>query len=304
MRTWRVGTFSMGAALLLLGIYLLLSQLMGFNIEHIMISWWPIILVILGLEILLFLLFSRKEKPFLKYDFISIFFVAVLGMSGIGFALLSSSGVLQSVSAYMNSEENTYEIENVEQAIGENVKRVVVSTGGNPISIEGTDLNEVSMFGTVHSTLANSEMSKMDYVSMNEKGDTLYINIKRMPEYSNGPFNHYTSMDATLLVPVNLQLEVEAEGSSVTVKPRLLKSDWTVDGSSDLNVMLEEASDVSLLADGVQELGGNEQKWTITDREKADSYSEPAFDASFKTGEGSHTLQIVNGYRVSLHTMK
>ncbi|WP_282156034.1 hypothetical protein [Cytobacillus gottheilii] len=304
MRTWRVGTFSMGAALLLLGIYLLFSQLMGFNIEHIMISWWPIILVILGLEILLFLLFSRKEKPFLKYDFISIFFVGVLGMSGIGFALLSSSGVLQSVSAYMNSEEHTYDIKNMEQAIGEDVKRVVVSTGGNPISIEGTDINEVSMFGTVHSTLANSEMSKMDYVSMNEKGDTLYINIKRMPEYTNGPFNHHTSMDATLLVPVGLKLEVEADGSSVKVKPRLLKSDWTVDGSSDLNVMLEEASDVSLLADGVQDLGGNEQVWTISNREKADSYSEPAFDASFKTGEGSHTLQIVNGYRVSLHTMK
>ncbi len=294
----------MGAALLLLGIYLLLSQLMGFNIEHIMISWWPIILVILGLEILLFLLFSRKEKPFLKYDFISIFFVGVLGMSGIGFALLSSSGVLQSVNAYMNSEEHTYDLQGMETAIGENIKRVVVDTGGNPISVEGTDLNEVSMFGTVHSTLADAEMSKKEYVSMIEKGDTLYINIKKMPEYTNGPFNHYTSMDATLLVPVGLQLEVDAKGSAITVKPRSLKSDWTVDGSSDLSVILEEASDVSLLAEGVQELGGDEKDWTITDREEADSYSEPAFDASFKTGEGSHSLQIVNGYRVSLHMMK
>lgn len=304
MRTWRVGTFSMGAALLLLGIYLLLSQLMGFNIEHIMISWWPIILVILGLEILLFLLFSRKEKPFLKYDFISIFFVGILGMSGIGFALLSTSGVLQSVSAYMNSEEHTYDIESMEQAIGENIKRVVVDTGGNPISVEGTDLNKVSMFGTVHSSSANEKVSKTDYVSMVEKGDTVYINIKRAPQYTNGPFNHYSSLDATLLVPVGLQLEVDAEGSSITVKPRSLKSDWTVEGSSDLSVTLEEESDISVLADGVQELGGNEQQWTITDKKEADQYSESLFDASYKTGEGSHSLQIVNGYRVSLHTVK
>ena len=67
MRTWRVGTISMGASLLLLGVFLLLSQIVGWDLTRVMISWWPIILVVLGIEILVYLLLSKSEKPVLKY---------------------------------------------------------------------------------------------------------------------------------------------------------------------------------------------------------------------------------------------
>ena len=45
MRTWRVGSFSMGIALLSLGIILLLSHFFSFDLTFVMTAWWPVLLV-------------------------------------------------------------------------------------------------------------------------------------------------------------------------------------------------------------------------------------------------------------------
>src|SRR3954451_19770477 len=137
MRTWRVGTFSMGASLLFLGIFLLLSQLFGLDITRVMIAWWPVILVVLGVEILVFLFLFRKEKSFLKYDFLSILFVGILGTLGIGFALFSSTGMFEKIDDWLNHEEQTMDLPVFEHQLEGDVKRVVVDTGSSPLTIEG-----------------------------------------------------------------------------------------------------------------------------------------------------------------------
>lgn len=72
MRTWRVGSISMGTLLLFLGVLLLLSQLAGWDSSHVLAGWWPVLLIVLGAEILVYLFQSKEEKPLLKYDFLSI----------------------------------------------------------------------------------------------------------------------------------------------------------------------------------------------------------------------------------------
>ncbi|NRD77721.1 hypothetical protein HPT25_09715 [Bacillus sp. BRMEA1] len=89
MRIWRVGTFSMGALLVLLGLLLFLSKFFELSIVQVMTAWWPILLIVLGIEILLYLFWSRQENPVLRYDILSIFFVGLLGTMGIVFAFLS-----------------------------------------------------------------------------------------------------------------------------------------------------------------------------------------------------------------------
>ncbi len=78
MRTWRVGTFSMGLSIIALGCFLLFSVIKGTQILDSLTAWWPVLLIILGAEILLYLLFSKKEQSFIKYDIFSIFFIGVL----------------------------------------------------------------------------------------------------------------------------------------------------------------------------------------------------------------------------------
>lgn len=77
MRTWRVGTFSMGLSIISLGCFLLFSVIQGTKVLDSLTAWWPVLLIILGVEILLYLLFSKKEQSFIKYDIFSIFFIGV-----------------------------------------------------------------------------------------------------------------------------------------------------------------------------------------------------------------------------------
>lgn len=306
VRTWRVGTISMGASLLFLGIFLLLSQFIGLSLSHIMISWWPIILVVLGLEILVYLFLSRTEKPHLKYDFLSIFFVGIIGMVGIGFAVLSSTGLLDFIDKNLTREERTLELPELTTKIDGKIKRVVLNAEHYPISIEGTPSDEVSAFGTYTATLGKGEtlVSKVeDYISVYEKGDTLFLNVKRLPQETGGFVNFYANLDATILVPDNVKLEIVGQDNPVTLKPREMKSNWIVENVSEVSIFLEKDSDVDISAVRVGELISQNGEWTITSKDSTNEeyYEEQqSKSGSFKLGEGTHSINIVRAYQVSL----
>ncbi|MFO1442400.1 hypothetical protein KDN24_04000 [Bacillus sp. Bva_UNVM-123] len=318
MRTWRVGTFSMGASLLFLGIFLLLSQIFGFKLVHVMMSWWPVILIVLGLEILIFLFLSRQEKPFLKYDFFSIFFVGILGMVGIGFAIVSSTGILDKMDEALQREERTIDLPELEYSIKNTVQRIVVDTGDYPLAIEGTSDNAISLFGTYRANAGKKEKllsNANDYVLIREKGDTLYVSIKGLPSESVGPFNRYSSssLSATILIPNDIKLEVTGNDNSIVLKPRALTSDWTIDRASTLSVQMEKNSDVMVLAKGLLEIQGDQTNWNVTREQVEDveeveeTYSDdevseqPIKLATYQTGQGTHKLQVTNSYRVDVN---
>ncbi|PLR85623.1 hypothetical protein CVD25_16045 [Bacillus canaveralius] len=312
MRTWRVGTFSMGASLLFLGIFLLVSRIFGYSLMNIMMAWWPTLLVVLGLEILLFLILTKQEKPYLKYDFLSILFVGLLGTAGIGFAVLSSTGLIEKVEETLSRQEKTLDLPGFSQNVEGEISRVVVETENFPITIEGTTEREISIFGKYRAHLGKNEVlveDVEDYLSVQKKGDSLYVSIKGLPS-ETGPFEQYTSLDVTLLVPNDLKLEVAANENEVTMKPRTLQNDWSIDRASSVAVHLQENSDINLSAVGVQELNSTGHEWQVSSPENQESagdpakeYTEPNKNGSLKMGEGTHRLNIMNTYSVSLNSL-
>src|SRR5690625_4944367 len=148
MRTWRVGTISMGLTLILLGIFLVLSQLLNWKPAYAMMSWWPIILIVLGLEILIYLFLSKQDSPIVKYDLFSIFFVIVIGIVGIGITAISSTGILDKIYEWANYEIKTIDLPEYSVELEDNIERIVVHTGPDPLTIETGITNEVAVFGT------------------------------------------------------------------------------------------------------------------------------------------------------------
>ena len=62
----------MGLIMVALGIIMLVSQILNTSvIEHI-IRWWPIVLILIGLEILAYVFLSKQEEPKVKFDVFSI----------------------------------------------------------------------------------------------------------------------------------------------------------------------------------------------------------------------------------------
>jgi hypothetical protein len=302
MRTWRVGTFSMGASLVFLGLFLFLSRFLGFDLVHVMSAWWPILLIVLGIEILLYLFFSRLEKPILKYDFVSIIFVGLLGMVGILFATLSATGIMEKVEEVVAREEVSFELPDFSYKMDDSIKRVVLRTVDYQTTIEATEEKEVSMFGTYRTQTSKKEKllaSADDYVYANQKGDTLYINVKTLPNES-GPFYSHREVASTILIPKGVELEVISSGADITLNPRDLVNHWSINGASSLDVKVAENSDLTIAAVGVGEVKGKDGAWKVT--EKGDPNEGVERNAVYQSGEGKYRINITNTYNVSLNS--
>lgn len=299
MRTWRVGTFSMGASLLLLGVYLLTSQILKLDVSSILLSWWPIIFIILGGEILLYLFFSKQEKPNLKYDVFSILFVGVLGTVGITIALLSMTGIVDKVSANMDLEQRTGDLPTFDFTLKDEIKRVVVDTGSTGLTVEGSTGRELSVFGTYNATQLEEKpliADVEDYMTSNVKGDTLYLSFKELPRESIVMFQNYSSLDPTLVVPPDVTLEIDGNYNEITMKPRQLTADWDINNGSTVNVYMNKESNAQIIVSDIGDLNAEKEPSKLIREEKVDEYEAPqkVEEAIVKYGDGKHTISVTN----------
>jgi len=305
MRTWRVGTFSMGASLLFLGLFLFFSKFLNFELVQVMTAWWPLLLIVLGGEILLYLFLSRQEKPMLKYDFLSIIFVGLLGTVGIAFAVLNTTGLMDKVEEVMTREERSFELPSFSYQMDDSIKRVVVRTVGYDMTIEATEEKEVSMFGTYRvQTGKKAKLLKSadDIIAANKKGDTLYLNVKTLPS-EIGPFDSQGIVVGTILVPKDVKLEVIGNDNSLTLKPRTLANDWNIERASSIVVDVTENSNLKVAAIGVENVSGKDGEWQVSEKENAEGANyKTRKNAVYQSGEGKYRIHIAGAYDVSLNT--
>lgn len=305
MRTWRVGTISMGISLVGLGLVLLVSQIADMNLTTILLSWWPLLFIILGAEILLYIYFSRKESSFVKYDILSILFVGLLGTTGIVLILLTSSGLMDQVRAAVNSEEKTVNLPGFNQKAGKGIQRVVLDSGPYPLTIESGNDGEVSVFGTYGERVmedADSLLKKAeDYLLVERNGDTLYISFKDLP-IQNGLLDSGTmNLKATLIIPAELAVEIDGQSTDLVLKPRKLLNDWSVKDSGNLSVFLQDNSDIKIDAREAEELEGPENGWKMTEvKQETNEEGIVKKNGIFNTGEGKHTLTVTDTFNVNV----
>ncbi|MEH7093690.1 hypothetical protein [Neobacillus vireti] len=303
MRTWRVGTFSMGASLIFLGLFLFFSKFLSLDLAEVLMAWWPVLLVVLGVEILVYLFLSRQEQPILKYDFLSIFFVGLIGTAGIVFAVLSSAGVMGKVEEVMAREVRSYDLPDFSYQTDESIKRVVIRSVGYDMTVESTESKEVSMFGTYRIESAKKASllkNAKDIVTANQKGDTLYVNFKMLPD-EMGLFHSQGMVAATVLVPSYVKLEVVGSNDSLSLKPRTLANDWDIESSSAVAVDVMKNSNMIVRTVGVDQLNGKD--WKITEEPKGEELgSEGPKNAEYQSGDGKYHIHISNAYEVKLNT--
>jgi hypothetical protein len=298
VKKWRVGTFSMGICLVLLGVTLLLSMMFQFEVVQIFWSWWPAILVLLGLEILVYLYFSKSEHPFVKYDIFSILFIGVLGMIGIFFFLLSSVGVVEEVSTMVSAREETWDIPPFDMSVPADVQKVVLDFGRHPVSVEGIDGAELSVFGTYRvsgSREGELVQNAEDYVTVNRKGDILYVSLKELPR-KVGLVSNHISTELTVTVPLDTQLTVKGD-TGLSLHPGRLQADWLVQNVAWVDVYLTDESDLRLNPDSVQIVSMGYDQWVeqvSVDRDETNI--EP-----LTLGEGTHRLQVLKAGSVRIY---
>ncbi|MEI2404038.1 hypothetical protein [Niallia taxi] len=311
MRTWRVGTFSMGLSLLLLGVFLLLSQILEWDITTALKLWWPVILVVLGLEILLYLFLSKQEKPYLNFDIFSILIVGILGTAGIIMVFLQTSGFIDLIQDEIKKEERTLDLPAYEQNISNDINRVVVEGDGiGQLKVDGTNDRNVSLFGTYRQDSSLDKIAKLeDYVTTSHKGDTLYIRVKERPYQTSTFYSDYSNMDATLLVPTDVQLEITNLKSNLSINPRGLKSDWKVSGAGELDIDIQETNNVMVSVENTQVENGENQNWSfVKEAEDTDEHEstedDTTYNGNYKKGKADHHIYVFNSALLQLNDKK
>ncbi|WP_416151178.1 hypothetical protein ACM26V_09500 [Salipaludibacillus sp. HK11] len=303
MKTFRVGTVSMGSALLLLGVFLLISTFTGMDLYPVLMSWWPIILIILGIEILLFLFFRGKQELSLKYDVFSIVFIGFLGTVAVVFAIISSMGITEKVSASLFSEEVSTDFPAFDQVVDSEIERIVFETTQGDVSIEGMNNQELTIFGTFNERIlpeASSRVSETDdYMSVNQRGDTLFVTFKDLPIQDH--WNNYYSMKSfQILVPNDVAVEVRSRGTNLSLRPREVLSNWTVDGGDSVSLYAPKNSDLLIEAIGVNQLSSdNNSEWDLTTDEEESSDERQS--GKMILGDETNHFRLTDAYNVAVY---
>lgn len=172
----------MGAALAGMGVLLVVSHFNGLSGLDQGLLWWPLLLVVLGAEIMVYLWRSQGDQPVLRYDLFSIAFIALLGMFSIVLTTVNASGIFSEIRGLVSAREVQAEALKLST---DGIERIVVQgtpywNGMLKIDPGSAGLNEVQAFGTCYYEVGSNEKAP-DVVKLagaHVVGKTLYVQLK------------------------------------------------------------------------------------------------------------------------------
>lgn len=268
-RQWRVGTFSMGTVLIVFGLILLLAQFNDYSAVRLVSTWWPAIMIVLGLEILAALYFSGEDKPTIKYDFFSILMVLLIGGVSFGMYAISTIGILPAIVETVSSRMHTVEVIEERFELKEDIKNIVVNAGGPnssffSICVQEADANEVLAFAKAAIPAQSQEAAEAlvagSLVNSHTVGDTLFIDLESLAGSSH--FQQSPSVEHTIILPRGRSVQIDSDfGAPLQLKINDLTSRWAVNIPGRVNVSISRYANVRVEV-FARRLGG-ESEWTL-----------------------------------------
>lgn len=310
MRKWRVGTFSMGILLIILGITLFISLIKDFSAINYLISAWPIILIILGAEILLYIYFSKDDQPKVKYDFLSMLFVIIIGTIAIGSYSLTTIGILPRVQEMISSKYFLISIPEQSISLEENIEKIIVNMPNNRIftdvRIKKTNESEVVIIGNANvfeksfdtaSGFLNSENIKHHQI-----GNTILVEFDELvkkEEFSTG----ISQLEYMIFLPEHVDLEfISVNYVNLTIDGAAINDNFIINTEGKVTINFFEDSNVTLeaIVPSAHYLSGN-INWDIETNNTDDSNHDSSTLGKFQLSSGSNNLKIISKSTVEVN---
>lgn len=222
----------MGILLIGTGILLLISELQGFNGAGMILRWWPVILIVLGLEILAHIMLSHEEQSKIKFDglsiFLTIFIILVCtGVYGIGSFFHSdfSQSILGEIGYYKNESivNQKYDFNPAE------VEKMQISNVKGNISVESYEGETIKVDTSI--IIRNNDEEKalklvQDLIEVSE-GKTLTLHTR-----DNGILqdsrNYQVSVNYSVKVPKEIEYIIKNRFGEIRLDN--LAGDVKIDG--------------------------------------------------------------------------
>ncbi|WP_407270833.1 hypothetical protein [Radiobacillus sp. PE A8.2] len=282
MRKWRVGSISMGLALVMLGVFILLSQFTNIDIINISMMWLPIVLIALGLEIIVYIILSKQEQPRVQYDILSILFIIALGAVSLVTFIAISTGLVQLINNEVHAEVKQAVLPSIEKEVNESIVQIVINSSNSNVSLEPNDTDTIHLFGTYQTGTNVDEINNNEIVTFEQVGDTLYVQLLDAPDRHGLLDNYNAAYDVTLSLPGDINVEVRTYVDEMHLDLSKIKSSWYVQDSNTVTLSEADHADVTItMPDEDYELLEEE----VATSEVAETEGNNQATTSFGTGE-------------------
>ncbi len=301
MRQWRVGTLSMGLLLVFTGVGLLLGQFNKMAVVDLSLKWWPLLFILLGMEVLLQNQFKKDENSKIKYDIFSIIIILGIVLSGLSLQTLSQVGLVERARYSISSQ--VFEIQDsTEIPLEAGIQKIVLATGGNQVNIHSSQGNSI----LANSNLQIRAQSKQEAqgtddqsqkISQQRVANTLYIDLQ-----SNHGSNQIVDCRYALIIPEQINVEIGGADSFLNINLDSIQNDWEINGSGVCAIKLPTGADLMVNAwlNNEVPLHGNlvwnKSKLGLNANKQIDnpeSVGESQVQAQSKLGNGSHKMNIL-----------
>ncbi len=297
MRKWRVGSLSMGVLLISLGIVLLAALIKETAIITQILNWWPIVLIILGLEIVLYLFMAKEEQPKIKYDIFSIFLIVVIALFSIGVYTVSSIGIIPKITAVIASQEYAVVVPESRTNIPESVSKIFIELPKASVSFKKGEPDSVIVFASGEITAETKERAE-DFTNQievltNQVGDSMFIQITDIPSARDLNLGA-NSLSYTIFIPEEKQVEINRQNNyyyyNTMIDCDAITNTWLVENQGMVKLNVKENNNITIKAmvNNQHSLSGNVE-WDITTESEG---SKAIGNVSF--GSGSNRINIIN----------
>lgn len=206
---WRIGSISMGVTLIGIGLSFATSLWQDSSAYELLLWLAPLVFIMLGAELLIMLKVNRSERYHVKYDWLSLWFVAIIGAGAMFMSILFYTGITEQINQALNMKERTLYIdEQAPQPIDANVNKIVIKSALGVEIAEHESLSELYLTGMIEYE-AKEALAIRDQQLMNTKkiGDVLYVFINNIERDSGVFVNNWVSTSLVLSVPAGVTIE-------------------------------------------------------------------------------------------------
>ncbi|MCA1030200.1 DUF4097 family beta strand repeat-containing protein [Bacillus timonensis] len=224
MRNWRIGTLTAGILFIAMGVLWLGNNFWQLPFDTIIMNAWPVLLIVLGIEVLLHHLVKR-DSP-LSFDGFSIFLVIIVGIVSALFYTITSTGILPAVKGVISQNTYTFDIsERVENI--DDIKEIIIEIPNGDIEVEGVNNKLFDASGSFEVSAANENEAKEIFeksISIKTVGNKLVFNVKEPVKKTVFSWLTY-SADVHFQVPKEIDVQVKAVNGDILTKNVLLSTD-------------------------------------------------------------------------------
>ncbi|NIK80496.1 DUF4097 and DUF4098 domain-containing protein YvlB [Paenibacillus castaneae] len=211
---FKLGRFTAATLVLIVGALLLLDQLQGRNDISLLGQWWPVLFIILGIEVILFSIKFKGTEKKLRLDVSGIMIALVIAITAyvvtqyadIPFRWLDQFNVdISSKADYGEEKGFRYDKTIIKVPLGDAVSLIKITNHNGQVNVRSGDVQEIEIQTTLWVDLADkteadaiAEQSSVKVIP----GEELTIDAKGQAFGTSG--NKKPRMNITVTVPLAL----------------------------------------------------------------------------------------------------